>query len=213
MIKHLLLMTFAPPLILLGEPMKVFWGMTPLMARSNLGRVWQRPIVQRLARMVTNPVLCWAASALTLIAWHVPTLFALGVRSEIGHTVEQAMFFGTGLLFWWPVIQPWPSASTEQRPSRPSRGAWPRLNDRPPEQEQCSSGPGSCSGGLSFSLGQAPRLGRDGRCSCTFFWRLCRATSFPDFSSSLTVSHTRCIFPLRGCLAFPFLEISSVRPQ
>src|SRR6266481_6259472 len=39
MSKHLLLMTFAPPLILLGEPMKVFWGLTPLLARSTLGRV------------------------------------------------------------------------------------------------------------------------------------------------------------------------------
>jgi putative membrane protein len=115
MIKHLLLMTFAPPLILLGEPMKVFWGMTSLSARSTLGRVWHRPRVQRLARIVTSLVLCWTASALTLIAWHVPTLFALGVRSEIGHTVEQAMFFGTGLLFWWPVIQPWPSTSTGPR--------------------------------------------------------------------------------------------------
>jgi putative membrane protein len=107
MIKHLLLMTFAPPLILLGEPMKVFWGMTSLSARSTLGRVWHRPRVQRLARIVTSLVLCWTASALTLIA--------LGVRSEIGHTVEQAMFFGTGLLFWWPVIQPWPSTSTGPR--------------------------------------------------------------------------------------------------
>ena len=115
MIKHLLLMTFAPPLILLGEPMKVFWGMTPLLARSTLGRVWHRPLVQRLTRIVTSLVLCWTASALTLIAWHVPTLFALGVRSEIVHTVEQAMFFGTGLLFWWPVIQPWPSTSTGPR--------------------------------------------------------------------------------------------------
>jgi len=115
MIKHLLLMTFAPPLILLGEPMKVFWGMTPLLARSTFGRVWHRPLVQRLARIVTSLVLCWTSSALALIAWHVPALFALGVRSEIGHTVEQAMFFGTGLLFWWPVIQPWPSASTGPR--------------------------------------------------------------------------------------------------
>jgi len=115
MIKHLLLMTFAPPLILLGEPMKVFWGMTPLLARSTLGRAWHRPLVQRLARSVTSLVLCWTASALTLIAWHVPTLFALGVRSEIGHTVEQAMFFGAGLLFWWPVIQPWPSTSIGPR--------------------------------------------------------------------------------------------------
>jgi cytochrome c oxidase assembly factor CtaG len=115
MIKHLLLMTFAPPLILLGEPMKVFWGMTPLLARSTLGRVCHRPIVQRLARIVTSLVRCWTAAALTLMAWHLPTLLALGVRSEIGHTVEQAMFFGSGLLFWWPVIQPWPSTSTRPR--------------------------------------------------------------------------------------------------
>jgi cytochrome c oxidase assembly factor CtaG len=115
MIKHLLLMTFAPPLILLGEPLKVFWGMTPLLVGSTLGRVLHRPLVQRLARIVTSLVLCWTASAVTLIAWHVPTLFALGVRSEIGHTVEQAMFFGTGLLFWWPVIQPWPSVTIGPR--------------------------------------------------------------------------------------------------
>ena len=111
MIKHLLLMTLAPPLILLGEPMKVFWGMTPLLTRSTFRRVWHRPLVQRFARIVTSLVLCWTASALTLITWHVPTLFALAVRSEIGHAVEQAMFFGAGLLFWWPVIQPWPSVS------------------------------------------------------------------------------------------------------
>jgi len=42
-------------------------------------------------------------------------MFALGMRSEIWHTVEQAMFFGTGLLFWWPIIQPWPGASTGPR--------------------------------------------------------------------------------------------------
>ena len=115
MIKHLLLMTFAPPLILLGEPMKVFWGTTPLLARSTIGPVWHRPLVQRLARIVTSLVTCWTASALTLIAWHVPTLFALGVRSATWHTLEQAMFFGAGLLFWWPVIQPWPSTSTGPR--------------------------------------------------------------------------------------------------
>jgi putative membrane protein len=111
MIKHLLLMTFAPPLILLGEPMKAFWVITPPSARNKLGLVWHRRYVQRFARIVTSLALSWTASALTLIAWHVPTLFALSVRSEIVHTVEQSMFFGAGLLFWWPVVSPWPSAA------------------------------------------------------------------------------------------------------
>src|SRR5579862_539928 len=115
MIKHLLIMNFAPALLLLGEPVKVFWIMTPCSARNAVGLVWRRPLVQRLARIFTSLVLCWTASALTLIAWHVPTLFALGVRSASWHTFEQAMFFGAGLLFWWPVIQPWPSTSNGSR--------------------------------------------------------------------------------------------------
>src|SRR5260370_7202426 len=88
MIKHLLLMTFAPPLILLGEPMKVFWGMTPLLARSTLGRVSHQPLVQRLGRIVTSLVLCCTASALTLIPWHSPPLFPLPSRPQLAHTTH-----------------------------------------------------------------------------------------------------------------------------
>jgi putative membrane protein len=115
MIKHLLLMTVAPALILSGEPVRVFWiGMTPF-ARRSLRRVWRRSPLRRFARLVTRPALCWTLSALTLVVWHIPALFTLGVRSATWHTLEQAMFFGAGLLFWWPVIQPWPSTSTGPR--------------------------------------------------------------------------------------------------
>jgi putative membrane protein len=115
MIKHLLLMTVAPALILLGEPVRVFWIGMPLFARRSLRRVLRRSPLRRFARMVTRPELCWTLSALTLVVWHIPALFTLGLRSATWHTLEQAMFFGAGLLFWWPVIQPWPSASTVPR--------------------------------------------------------------------------------------------------
>jgi cytochrome c oxidase assembly factor CtaG len=45
----------------------------------------------------------------SLWAWHAPALFELALRSHAWHHVEHACFFGGGLLFWWPVIQPWPS--------------------------------------------------------------------------------------------------------
>src|SRR5882757_340446 len=115
MIKHLLLMTIAPALILLGEPVRVFWIGTPLFARRGFGRLLRRPLLRRFARLVTNPALCWTLSAMTLLAWHLPALFTLGMRSESWHLVEQILFFSAGLLFWWPVIQPWPSASTGPR--------------------------------------------------------------------------------------------------
>src|SRR5258708_27559333 len=87
----------------------------PQLTRRSIRRVLQRSVRRRLARMVTSPALCWALSALTLVAWHIPALFTLGVQSATWHTLEEAMFFGGGLLFWWPVIKPWPSTSTGPR--------------------------------------------------------------------------------------------------
>src|ERR1700731_2565023 len=115
MIKHLLLMTGAPALILLGEPVRVSWIGLPPYARRWLRRMSRQSPVRRFARMATTPALCWTVSAVTLIAWHLPTLFMLGMRSEIWHMVEQISFFAAGLLFWWPVIKPWPSATTGPR--------------------------------------------------------------------------------------------------
>jgi len=115
MIKHLLLMTGAPALILLGEPVRVSWIGLPPYARRSLRRMLHQSPVRQLARMVTTPALCWTVSAVTLIAWHMPTLFMLGMRSEIWHMVEQISFFAAGLLFWWPVIKPWPCATTGPR--------------------------------------------------------------------------------------------------
>jgi putative membrane protein len=115
MIKHLLLMTVAPALILLGQPVRIFWIGMPLFTQRVVRRVLRRPFLGRFARMATNPVLCWTFSAMTLLAWHLPALFALGMRSESWHMAEEILFFSAGLLFWWPVIQPWPSASTGPR--------------------------------------------------------------------------------------------------
>ncbi len=115
MIKHLLLMTVAPALILLGEPLRVFWIGMPSFARPVFRVVSQQTSVRWLARLVTSPVLCFSVSALTLLAWHLPSLFTLGMQSESWHTFELLSFFAAGVLFWWPVIQPWPSTSTGPR--------------------------------------------------------------------------------------------------
>lgn len=115
MIKHLLLMTIAPALILLGEPLQVFWRGLPSSVRPEFRRALLRPSFRRLAQLVTNPVLCWTVSALTLLAWHVPVLFTLGMSSASWHAFEQFSFFFAGILFWWPVILPWPSPHTAPR--------------------------------------------------------------------------------------------------
>ena len=69
MIEHLLLMTFAPALILLGEPLLALWHGLPRLVQVVLGPSLQRPFVQRFARVLSRPALCWIVSALTLMGW------------------------------------------------------------------------------------------------------------------------------------------------
>jgi cytochrome c oxidase assembly factor CtaG len=49
------------------------------------------------------------------VGWHVPAAFTLALRSETWHVVEHSSFLVAGFLFWWPVIQPWPSVARGPR--------------------------------------------------------------------------------------------------
>ena len=49
---------------------------------------------------------------LALIGWHIPAVFELALRWDWLHKLEHISFFGAGLMFWWPVVQPWPSVAT-----------------------------------------------------------------------------------------------------
>jgi len=112
MIQHLLLMTFAAPLILLSEPvMLLLHGVPRRFVRSIIGPLFRWPPVQQLGRLLAQPALCWLAAVGALVIWHVPAAFALGMQSKAWHVVEHASFLGTGFLFWWPVVQPWPRVS------------------------------------------------------------------------------------------------------
>lgn len=112
MIQHLLLMTIAPPLILLGAPFMPFLhGLPRQFVQGVLGPLFRWTPVQWLGHVLSQPVLCWFAAAVALVGWHVPAFFTMALHSEGWHVVEHASFLGTGFLFWWPVIQPWPSIS------------------------------------------------------------------------------------------------------
>src|SRR5882757_5655478 len=110
MVQHLLLMTFAAPSILLGKPVKtLIYGM-PHRFVQVMGQLFQSAGVRHVLSALTHPVICWLGAAVTLVAWHIPAVFVLGLRSQMWHGIEQASFLATGLLFWWPVIQPLPAS-------------------------------------------------------------------------------------------------------
>jgi cytochrome c oxidase assembly factor CtaG len=120
MLQHLLLMSLAPPLILLGAPqLPLLHGLPQPLARGVVSPILRWAPVKRLGDLIANPAFGWFAAAAALIGWHVPAIFALALRWNWLHELEHASFLGAGLLFWWPVIQPWPSVARWPRWSIP----------------------------------------------------------------------------------------------
>jgi len=112
MVQHLLLMTLAPPFIWLGAPITpLAQGSSPRFIEAFLAPIPHWALMKRLEKSLANPTVCWLAAATTLIGWHIPFFFALGMRSELWHGIEQTSFLISGVLFWWPVIRLGPSAS------------------------------------------------------------------------------------------------------
>jgi putative membrane protein len=83
MVSHLLLTTVAAPLILLGG---------------------------RDGAHTDHPISCWLASTVTVIFWHIPSVFQAALDSHIWHMTEQASFLVSGLLFWLPVVHAKPGS-------------------------------------------------------------------------------------------------------
>jgi putative membrane protein len=111
MVQHLLLMTLAPPLIFLGMPRKPLAHGLLQQFSQGVSRPLRSELMQQFTSVVTHPAFCWFAASGTLVVWHIPSVFMLGLRSQMWHGAEQASFLATGLLFWWPVVQPRPSVS------------------------------------------------------------------------------------------------------
>jgi putative membrane protein len=110
MMQHFILMSIAPPLIVLGAPTVPLLRGLP----RPLIRVLSRPLFRArwfhvLCRLVTHPVFAWLAMNIAYLGWHVPAMFELTFQSERIHNFEHLCFFLTSVAFWWVVLAPWPT--------------------------------------------------------------------------------------------------------
>lgn len=116
MIQHLLLTMVAPPLILFGSPfLPILRGLPRSIAADGLGPFLTWPPLKTLGGFLIHPIFAWSAFVISNVVWHLPMFYDLALRSEVWHRVEHVSFLTTAILFWWPIIQPWPS-----------RPVWPR---------------------------------------------------------------------------------------
>jgi putative membrane protein len=114
MAQHFVLMSIAPPLIVLGAPVvPMLRGLPRWCIGRILGPIIRMRGLQFAGRYLSMPAHAWLLMNAAYIGWHIPAAYEFALSSETWHNVEHACFLFTGILFWWPVIRPWPS---HQRP-------------------------------------------------------------------------------------------------
>jgi putative membrane protein len=108
MLQHVLLLTIAPPLFLLGRPWPRMWRALPLRPRTAVARTLARGHWTAPLRALARPLPAWILFNATIVAWHIPAAYDATLTNGTVHVCEHVMFFFTGLLFWARVIDPGP---------------------------------------------------------------------------------------------------------
>ncbi|MGH8047578.1 MAG: cytochrome c oxidase assembly protein [Chthoniobacterales bacterium] len=110
MVQHLLLTMVVPPLLLLGAPfLPILLGLPRRFVADGLGPFLTWPPLKAFGRFLINPLFALVAFCLSNLLWHTPPAYELALRSTGWHRVEHAFFLTTAILFWWHVINPWPT--------------------------------------------------------------------------------------------------------
>ena len=112
MVEHLLLMSFVPPLLLLGDPqVPLLRGLPRVLTVRLLGPLLRLKALRTLGRFLTKPLVAWLAMNLVFLGWHIPSAYDFALEHERWHDFEHICFLGASILFWWPLIRPWPTSA------------------------------------------------------------------------------------------------------
>jgi cytochrome c oxidase assembly factor CtaG len=115
MVQHLLLSFVAAPLLVLAAPITLLLRWASPQARHR----WILPVLQsRVVRVVSRPMVAWILFAAVMWFSHFSPLFDAALDDFTLHRLEHALFLGSAMLFWWPVIGADPSPHRMTHPGR-----------------------------------------------------------------------------------------------
>ncbi len=122
MIQHVLLLSVAAPLIVIGAPWMSLWRPLPLGMRRTLARAFMRSPrlgpVRWVCRILSRPIGALLAYSINLLVWHLPALYDAALRNSSVHALEHLTFMGFGILLWAQVIDSPPAKASLGYPGR-----------------------------------------------------------------------------------------------
>jgi putative copper resistance protein D len=115
MAQHVLLMMVAAPLFALGAPIT-------LALRASRPETRKRILLPALhshaVSTLTHPLVAFALFAVVQYVSHFTGFYNAALRSNPVHYLEHALYLGTALLFWWPVVGLDPAPHKLSHPAR-----------------------------------------------------------------------------------------------
>jgi putative copper resistance protein D len=115
MVQHMLLVFGAAPAIALAAPITVLLRVATPATRNR----WILPVLRsRVVKVVAHPLVAWLLFTAVMWGSHVSPLFDAALEDPLTHDVEHALYMGTALLFWWPVVGRDPSPWRLPHPAR-----------------------------------------------------------------------------------------------
>jgi putative membrane protein len=110
MAQHFALMSIAPPLIVFGAPtVPMLRGLPRWFVRPMLGPLIRLRWLRGIFHALVQPKAAWLLMNIAYLGWHIPAAYEAALANENIHNCEHACFFFTSVLFWWPILEPWPS--------------------------------------------------------------------------------------------------------
>ena len=110
MLQHLLLMMVAPPLLWLGAPaFPLLLGLPQFVRTYGIAPLFRSRGLRRAFGRLTHPAPAWVLFAAATWIWHLPPFYECALNFDGWHYFQHISFLATGLIFWYPVIRPFPS--------------------------------------------------------------------------------------------------------
>ncbi|GBD24584.1 hypothetical protein HRbin29_02266 [bacterium HR29] len=101
MVQHFLLITLAPPLLLMGAPMTLF---LLRLGRDRRHRLAYPLLHSRPFRAFTHPLVGLGLFALVPTLWYVTPAFDASLDHQALHYGGYALFLFAGVHYWWPIV-------------------------------------------------------------------------------------------------------------
>jgi cytochrome c oxidase assembly factor CtaG len=114
MVQHLLLILVAAPLIALAAPITLLLRVAS--RRPAAARAAASPLAGHA--LLSFPSVRGFAFVVVMWGAHFSPLFDVALENPLAHDLEHALFLGTALLFWWPVVAADPVPWRLAHPSR-----------------------------------------------------------------------------------------------